>query len=53
MSSRDRAGPLDVSLEDAELKSEVRIMADLIVASNESDGPLCQEQIDRILEIHD
>ena len=41
----------DISLEDDELLGEVELTANLIVAASESDGPLTQEQIDRILGV--
>lgn len=50
MSEQD---PLDVTLEDAELRSEVQMTASLIIASNESEEPLCQDQIDRLLGLRD
>jgi hypothetical protein len=41
----------DISLEDGELLNEVELTASLIVAASEADGPLSQEEIDRILGV--
>ncbi len=41
--------PLDVDLEDAELLGEVELTAALIVAANQSEEHLTDEQIDEIL----
>jgi hypothetical protein len=41
--------PFDVELQDDVLLAEVELTANLIVAANQSDEPLSQEQIDRIL----
>jgi len=41
--------PLDVDLEDAELLGEVEMTAALIVAANQSDAHLSDEEIDEIL----
>lgn len=41
----------DISLEDDELLGEVELTANLIVAASEADGPLPQEEIDRILGV--
>ena len=41
----------DVSLEDPELMGEVELTTALIIAASESDGPLPQSEIDRILGI--
>lgn len=41
----------DISLEDDELLGEVELTANLIVAAGESDGPLSEEEIDRILGV--
>ena len=41
--------PLDVELDDRDLRDEVDLTASLIVAANQSDGPLTQEEIDRLL----
>jgi hypothetical protein len=46
--------PFDVSLEDGELMDEVELTASLIVAANQSDENLTDEQIDAILGVrHD
>ena len=39
----------DVSLEDPELMGEVELTTALIIAASESDGPLDQAEIDRLL----
>lgn len=41
--------PFDVELEDTELLDEVDLTAGLIVAANQSEGPLSVEEIDRLL----
>jgi hypothetical protein len=41
----------DISLEDKELLSEVELTTNLIIAASESDGPLSQADIDRILGV--
>ena len=41
--------PFDVELEDPELLDEVNLTASLMVAANQSDGPLPTEEIDRLL----
>jgi hypothetical protein len=41
--------PFDVELEDTELLDEVDLTANLIVAANQSEGPLSREEIDRLL----
>ena len=41
--------PFDVELEDPELLDEVGLTASLMVAANQSDGPLSSEEIDRLL----
>jgi hypothetical protein len=41
--------PFDVELEDPELLDEVGLTASLMVAANQSDGPLSPEEIDRLL----
>ncbi|HET9501449.1 MAG TPA: hypothetical protein VFO98_14435 [Marmoricola sp.] len=43
--------PFDVDLQDDDLLSEVELTARLIVAANESEGPLDTDDIDRILGI--
>ncbi len=40
---------LDVSLHDRELRDEVVLTTNLIIASSEADGRLTQEQIDEML----
>lgn len=42
---------LDVSLHDSDLAEEVELTAHLIVAANESDIPLCQEEVDQVLGV--
>ena len=42
---------LDVEVHDAELHAEIRMVGDLMVAANESDGPLCPEEIDAVLAV--
>ena len=41
--------PFDVELEDPELLDEVGLTASLMVAANQSEGPLSAEEIDRLL----
>lgn len=41
--------PFDVELEDPELLDEVSLTAGLMVAANQSEGPLSPEEIDRLL----
>ncbi|HET7684454.1 MAG TPA: hypothetical protein VF030_02460 [Solirubrobacterales bacterium] len=41
--------PFDVELQDDELLDEVELTANLIVAANDSEGRLSNEDIDRIL----
>jgi hypothetical protein len=41
--------PFDVDLEDPELLDEVSLTASLMVAANQSDGPLPADEIDRLL----
>jgi hypothetical protein len=55
-SPRERRGryvvstdPFDVELEDVELLDEVGLTAGLMVAANQSEGPLSREEIDRLL----
>ncbi len=43
--------PLDVHLEDGELLDEVEMTASLIVAANQSDAPLSESEIDRVLGV--
>jgi len=40
---------LNVPLEDAELLEEVGLTTDLIIAATESEEPLSQDQVDRVL----
>jgi hypothetical protein len=42
---------LDVPLEDAELLAEVELTTNLIIAASESEEPLPQEQVDRLLGV--
>lgn len=42
---------LDVEVHDAELQAEIRMVGDLMVAANESGGPLCPEAIDAVLAV--
>jgi hypothetical protein len=42
---------LDVSMQDAEILDEIEITSNLMIAASETDGPLSQERIDRILGI--
>lgn len=37
------------SLTDGELQSEIELVGDLVVAASSSEGPLPQEEIDRLL----
>jgi hypothetical protein len=41
----------DISLTDSDLLTEVEMTTNLIIAASEADGPLSQEEIDRILGI--
>jgi hypothetical protein len=41
--------PFDIELEDPELLDEVGLTASLMVAANQSDGPLSRDEIDRLL----
>ena len=41
----------DVTLKDDDLLDEVELTTTLIVAASESDGPLSQEEIDRLLGV--
>lgn len=43
--------PLDVSLEDTELLNEVDLLTNMLIAALDSDGPLSQDQIDRVLGV--
>ena len=42
---------LNVPLEDAELLEEVGLTTDLIIAATESEEPLSQDEVDRVLGI--
>src|SRR5665811_1879631 len=39
------------SLTDGELQSEIELVGDLVVAATSSDGPLPQEEVDRLLGV--
>ena len=39
------------SLSDEDLRSEIELVADLVVAASTDDGPLSQPEIDRILGV--
>ncbi|NMM25253.1 MAG: hypothetical protein HHJ11_17560 [Phycicoccus sp.] len=39
------------SLTDGELQSEIELVGDLVVAASSSEGPLPQEEIDRLLGV--
>jgi len=41
------------SLTDGELQSEIELVGDLVVAATSSDGPLPQNEIDRLLGVPD
>ena len=41
----------DISLEDSDLLTEVELTTNLIIAASESDGPLSEDEIDKILGI--
>jgi hypothetical protein len=43
----------DVTLEDADLMSEVELTTNLIVAASESDDHLSQDEIDKVLGLDD
>jgi hypothetical protein len=42
---------LNVPLEDSELLAEVELTTNLIIAASESDAPLDQDEVDRLLGI--
>ena len=42
---------LNVPLEDAELLAEVELTTNLIIAASESESPLTQDEVDRLLGI--
>jgi hypothetical protein len=46
---RKNEDPLDVSLEDTQLLAEVGLLTDLIIAAQEADQHLSEDQIDRLL----
>ncbi len=45
------ADPLDVPLEDPDIREEVELVAALMVAAGQSDGPLDEDQIDVLLGV--
>lgn len=45
--------PLDVALTDIELAAEVDLLSQLMIAANDSEGRLCQAEIDRVLFLLD
>ena len=47
------ADHLDVPLEDAVLMEEVELISTLMIAASETEGPLEQDQIDRLLGVPD
>jgi hypothetical protein len=44
---------LNVPLEDSELLAEVELTTNLIIAASESDTPLRQDEVDRLLGLED
>ena len=40
------------NLTDDDLQSEIELVGDLVVAATSSEGPLPQEEIDRLLGVH-
>jgi hypothetical protein len=40
------------NLTDDDLQSEIELVGDLVVAATSSDGPLSQDEIDRLLGVH-
>ena len=42
---------LNVPLEDAELLAEVELTTNLIIAASESESPLTQDEVDRLLGV--
>lgn len=40
------------SLTDDDLQSEIELVGDLVVAATSSEGPLPQDEIDRLLGVH-
>jgi hypothetical protein len=47
------ADHLDVPLEDAVLMEEVELISTLMIAASETEGQLEQDEIDRLLGVHD
>ena len=43
--------PFDVTLEDGDLLGEVELTTTLIIAATESEGPMEQDEIDRLLGV--
>jgi len=41
----------DENLTDNDLQSEIELVGDLVVAASASDGPLSQDEVDRILGV--
>jgi hypothetical protein len=41
----------EADLSDDELSSEIELVADLVVAASQSDGPLTQDEIDEVLGV--
>jgi hypothetical protein len=41
----------EAELSDGELSSEIELVADLVVAASQSDGPLTQDEIDKVLGV--
>jgi hypothetical protein len=39
------------SLTDGDLQSEIELVGDLVVAASASDGPLSQDEVDRVLGV--
>lgn len=40
------------NLTDDDLQSEIELVGDLVVAASSSDGPMPQDEIDRLLGVH-
>lgn len=40
---------LDVPVHDDDLRAEIGLVTELIIAANQSDGPLCPRAIDAVL----
>ena len=47
----DRMPDAQDSLTDGELQSEIELVGDLVVAATSSEGPMPQEEIDRLLGV--